>query len=404
MPIQSPFHERTAALCTSHRWKDWAGYLAVCSYGHCHEKEYFAFRESAGLIDVTPLYKYEVIGPDAARLLSRMMVKDISKLKLRMVTYCCWCDDAGKMIDDGTVTRMDEDHYRLTSADPSYHWLQKLSRGLNVAIEDSSRRLAAVALQGPNAREILRQCCDVDVDGLKFFRMTTAKFDGFDSWITRTGYTGDLGYEIWVESVHAIDLWDRLMAAGHPYGILPAGLDALDMTRIEAGFVMMGVDYLPAPTVTLDHLKSSPYEAGLGWCVNLEREDGRPFIGQAALRKERSEGSVWQLMGLEIDRVSIERLYERHNLPAALPAEACRQPLPLYRGHRQVGQVTSSTWSPLLKKFIALATVETEFSTLGCDLEVEHTVEYERCRVKAQVQPTMFFNPERKRSTPGEGH
>ena len=399
MPIPSPFHERTAPLCTSFRWKDWAGYIAVCSYDHCHEQEYFAFREAAGLIDVTPLYKYEVYGPDAARLLARMMVKDISKLKLGMVTYCGWCDDAGKMIDDGTVTCLDEDYYRVTAADPTYHWLEMLSRGLDVTIEDSSERLAALALQGPNARKILCGCTDANVDELKFFRVTTAKFDGFDGWITRTGYTGDLGYEIWVENEHALALWDQLMAAGRDYGILPAGLDALDMTRIEAGFIMLGVDYFSSPTVILESLKSTPYEAGLGWCVNLDREDGRPFIGQQALRAEKANGSVWQLMGLEIDRVSVEQLYQRHGLPPVLSAEACRDLLPIYRGGDQVGQVTSNTWSPILKQYIALATLQTRFAAPGTVLQVEHTIEYERCRVKATVRPMPFFNPERKRST-----
>ena len=402
MPIPSPFHERTAPLCTSFRWKDWAGYIAVCSYDPCHEKEYFAFREAAGLIDVTPLFKYEVCGRDAARLLSRMMVKDISTVKVGVVTYCGWCDDAGKLIDDGTVARLDEDRYRVTAADPSYHWLMKLARGLDVTIEDSSEQLAALALQGPNAREVLRQCTDAEVDELGFFRVTNARFDGpsgsIEGWITRTGYTGDLGYELWVDREHALALWDQVMAAGRPYGLLPCGLDALDMTRIEAGFIMMGVDYFSAPTVMRGNLKSTPYEAGLGWCVNLDRKDERPFIGQRALRAEKAAGSVWQFVGLEIDRVSVEELYARHGLPPVLPAAACRSALPVYCGTRQVGQVTSSTWSPILKQYIALATIETEYTRMGTALSVEHTVEYERCRVAATVRPSMFYNPSRKRS------
>ncbi len=394
MPIPSPFHARTAPLCNSFRWKDWAGYIAVCSYDHCHEKEYFAFREAAGLIDVTPLFKYEVHGKDAERLLCRMTVKDISKLKVGMVTYCCWCDDAGKMIDDGTVTRLDEDYYRVTAADPTFHWLRQLSRGMEVTIEDSTARLAAVALQGPNARDILKTCTDAKLDELKFFRVTKARMDRLDIWITRTGYTGDLGYEIWVENDAALKLWDIIMDAGRAFGIEPAGLDALDMTRIEAGFIMLGVDYFSAPMVIIDSLKSSPYEAGLGWCVNLDRE---AFVGQRALREEKQNGSAWQLMGLEIDREFLEKLYEKHGLPPVLPAEACRDALPVYNGNKQVGQVTSNTGSPILKKYIALATLRRPFAEPGTELQVEHTVEYERCKVKATVVKTPFFNPERKR-------
>lgn len=403
MPIPSPFHDRTSALCRSNQWKDWSGYHAVRYFDVCHEPEYFAFREAAGMIDVTPLFKYEVRGPDAARLLSRMMVKDIGKLKVGMVTYCCWTDDRGKLIDDGTVTRLTEDHYRVTAADPSYHWLMRLARRMDVSIEDVSESLAAVAVQGPNARELLKACTrdyggDCDLDALKFFRVTTCSFDGvpkpIDAWITRTGYTGDLGYEVWCAAEHAHAMWDRIMEAGQPYGLLPCGLDALDMTRIEAGFVMAGVDYFNCQHVTVDALTSTPYEAGLGWCVNLERD---PFVGQAALAREAAEGSVWQFRGLELDRPELERLYEARGLPPHLPAEACREARPVYSGSRQVGQITSSSWSPILKRYLALATLETDYAVEGAELEVEHTIEYERLRVPATVHAPMFFNPSRKR-------
>ncbi|MFQ5351029.1 MAG: aminomethyltransferase family protein, partial [Thermoanaerobaculia bacterium] len=375
--------------------KDWAGYYAVCSYDTTHEREYFAFREAAGLIDVTPLYKYEVYGPDAAALLSRMMVRNVRKLKVGRVGYTCWCDDAGKVVDDGTVSRLEKEYFRVTAADPTYHWLQSLARGYDVTIEDSTRRLAAVALQGPTSRDILNSCCEASLDKLRFFRVKRTRLDGLDVWITRTGYTGDLGYEVWVESGRAVELWDTLIASGRPYGIEPAGLDALDMTRIEAGFVMLHVDYFSSTKVTLESRKSTPYEIGLGWAVKLERE---PFLGQAALRAEREKGSVWQLAGLEMDWPELEALYERFDLPPALPAGACREPLPVYDNGRQVGQVTSHTWSPILKRMIALASVRTPWAAEGRRLQVEHTVEYERHTVSARVTPTPFFDPPRKRS------
>ncbi len=394
MPIPSPFHTRTSALCESYRWKDWAGYYAVCSYDHGHEREYFAFRESAGLIDVTPLYKYEVSGPEAAALLSRMMVRDISKLKLGRVTYCCWCDDRGKVVDDGTVTRLDESHYRVTAADPSYHWIERVGRSFDARIEDVSASLGALALQGPTSRDILRSSTDVDVDSLRYFGAASGHMAGRRIWITRTGYTGDLGYEVWCRSHDALAIWDTLIDAGRAWGIRPAGLDALDLARIEAGFVMLGVDYFSAPKVVLESRKSTPYELGLGWTVNLERE---PFLGQAALRREKAAGSKWAFVGLELSWEELESLYESYGIPPSLPAAASREPLPVYLGDRQVGQATSHAWSPILKSGLALASVLSEHGEPGTRLSIEHTVEYERRRVTATVRSLPFFDPKRKR-------
>ena len=398
MPIPSPFHERTSKLCTSYRWKDWSGYAAVCSYDSTHEREYFAFRESAGLLDVSPLWKYDVQGPDATALLSRMMVRDVGKLKVGRVAYSCWCDDYGKVIDDGTVTRLAEDYYRVTAADPTLHWLLELGRGLRVSVEDSSARLAALALQGPRSRDILRAASDADMDALKFFCATRARLDGLDVWITRTGYTGDLGYEVWCDRDDAVRLWDALIDAGGPHGIEPAGLDALDVSRIEAGFILLGVDYFSAPTVVLEARKSTPFEIGLGWCVDLDRTQQPPFIGGEALAAERRRGSTWALAGLEVAWEELEALYESYSLPPSLPATARRDGLPVYDDEgRQVGQVTSHTWSPILKKYIALASVLAPHAQPGTVLQMEHTVEYQRRKVPAKVVKTPFFNPERKR-------
>jgi aminomethyltransferase len=398
MPIPSPFHERTSKLCTSYRWKDWSGYAAVCSYDTTHDHEYFAFRESAGLLDVSPLFKYEVHGPDAGALLSRMMVRDVSKLKVGRVGYSCWCDDHGKVIDDGTVTRLAEDYYRVTAADPTYHWLQAVGRGLRVTIEDSTARLAVAALQGPRSRDVLRAASDADMDGLKFFGATRARLDGLDVWITRTGYTGDLGYEVWTERGGALRLWDALIDAGRPHGIQPAGLDALDVARIEAGFILLGVDYFSAPKTILEARKSTPYELGLGWIVDFDRPTFPEFIGREALAAEKRRGSAWALVGLEVAWAALEALYESYSLPPSLPATARRDGLPVYdEDGRQVGKVTSHTWSPILKKYIALASVEARHAATGTVLQMEHTVEFERRRVPAQVLPTPFFDPPRKR-------
>jgi aminomethyltransferase len=395
MPIPSPFHERTSHLCTSYRWKDWAGYCAVSSYDTSHEREYFAFREAAGLLDVTPLYKYEVTGKDAAALLGRMMVRDVTKLKVGRVAYTCWCDDGGKVVDDGTVARLAEDHFRVTAADPTLHWLHALSRGFDVAIEDSSARLAALALQGPTSRDILKSVTDADLDKLKFFGVTEAKIGSIPGWISRTGYTGDLGYEIWVESDQAIATWDALIEAGHAYGIEPAGLDALDVSRVEAGYVLLGNDYFSAKKVVLESRKSTPHELGFGWMVDLKRGS---FIGRDAIEAELKRGSIWQLVGLEISWEELEALYASFNLPPSLPVTARRDALPVYaEDGRQIGQATSHTWSPILKKYLAIASVRRGFETLGDKLLIEHTVEYERRQVTATVAKLPFYDPERKR-------
>ena len=396
MPVPTPFHSRTSALCTSYRWKDWAGFYAVCSYDTNHDREYFAFRHAAGLLDVSPLFKYRVVGSEAAEFLAFVMARDIRRVKPFQVSYCCFCDGKGKVIDDGTVARLGETDYRVTSASPSLRWLQEHARGFGVQIRDESESVAALALQGPTSREILKQVSqDADLDHLRFFRIAQARIDGIPVEISRTGYTGDLGYEIWLRAQDASPVWDRLMTAGSSYGAVPAGLDALDVTRVEAGFILQGVDYHSATRCPTESRKSSPFEIGLEWTVDLERE---PFVGQEALRLEKREGSRWSLVGLEISWEELERLYETHGLPPHLPAAAWRTAVPLYDGQRQIGRATSGSWSPLLKKNLALASVETRYAEPGTRFQIEHTAEYERRTLTATVVPRPFFNPERKRA------
>jgi aminomethyltransferase len=394
MPVPSPFHARTAALCTSYAWKHWAGYYAVCHFGETHIPEYWAFREACGLTDVTPLFKYQVEGRDAARLLSRMAVRGFEKARIGRVSYTCWCDAQGKVIDDGTVTRLAEERFFVTAAEPSLAWMTRLGRGLDARIDDVSERIAALSLQGPSSRAVLAACCDADVEALRFFGSADASLDGVPARISRTGYTGDLGYEIWCDAADALRVWDALMSAGRAHGIQPAGLDALDMARIEAGFVMLGVDYHSAPRVTIDARRSTPYEIGLDWCVDLERG---AFVGQEALRAEAARGADWKLVGVEADALEIERLYESYDLPPRLAAAASRETLPLYAEGRFAGQVTSSVWSPLLKRHLGLASVQAQHAAAGTRLQLEHTVLYERRTIPVQVVEKPFFDPERKR-------
>ncbi|MCP3915138.1 MAG: aminomethyl transferase family protein [bacterium] len=397
MPIPTPFHPRTAPLCTSLYWKEWAGYHAVRSFDTTFEREYFAFRHAAGLIDVTPLYKYAIRGKDAGRFLSYVLVKDVTRLGVGRVTYLCWCDARGHVLDDGTVTRWDDAHYRLTSADPSYHWLLRHARGFDVEIEDESSEICALALQGPRARAILSAAAGSDVEGLRFFGAMRAKIGKAPVEITRTGYTGDLGYEVWTANQHALELWDALVEAGAPHGLLPAALDAMDVTRIEAGFILNGVDYTSARRAVIPRQRSSPYEIGLGWSVQLDRD---PFIGQAALQKEKREGSRWAIVGLECDWDELEALYGSFDLPPGIPTHAWRESIPIYSGAVQAGYATSGAFSPTLKRQLVIATMEAAYAKTGTELRMEWTVEHQRHAVRAIVTDRPFFDPERKRSTP----
>lgn len=396
MPIGTPFHPRTSELCTSLFFKDWAGYHTVCSYDTCHEREYYALRNAAGLIDVSPLYKYEVYGKDAAAFLSRVMVRNVRNLDLGRCTYLCWCDDHGKVLDDGTVSRLDDTYFRVTAAEPTLSWLLRLSRRFDVTIEDSTDKIGTLSLQGPNSRDILKNVCDADMDGLRYFDLTKAKLDDVDVVISRTGYTGDLGYEVWIEREQALAVYDAIMAAGRDYRIQPVGLDAMDVTRIEAGYIMNGVDYFSANTCSIESRKSTPYEIGLGWTVDLDRD---PFIGQDALKAEKANGSKWATVGLVYDWPAFERLFAEFGLPPQLPGGAWRTPVPVYdKKGLQVGQGTSGAWSAILKDNLALATVKSACAKPGTILQIEVTVEFERRRIPAVVTKTPFYDPPRKKA------
>lgn len=395
MPCPTPFHPRTSELCTSYRWKEWAGYYAVCSYDVHHEPEYFAFRHAAGLIDVSPLFKYRVTGRDSAAYLSWVMVRDIGRLRRGRMTYTCLCDTQGKIIDDGTVARLADNEYRVTTGSPSLRWLQRMATGFEVEIVEESQQIAALALQGPTSRQILAQVTDVDLDKLRFFGIREGKLADHSVQVSRTGYTGDLGYEVWMDRDDALGVWEALIDAGSSYGLLPVGLDALDMTRVEAGFVLQDIDYYSALRTRVESRKSSPYELGLGWTIDLNRD---PFVGRDALAREKEQGSRWAFVGLDIDWEELESLYEAEGLPPALCASAWRGGIPVFEGVRQVGQATSGVWSPILKKNLALASVEARHARVGTRLKIEQTVEYRRHLVTATVVETPFFDPERKKA------
>jgi aminomethyltransferase len=392
---RTSFHERTSKLCLPQNWRRWAGYLVAGSYELTLDREYWAIRNAAALIDVSPLMKYIIKGKDASRLLNRVVTRDIDKLKVGQVYYTGWCDEEGKMIDDGTISRLEEATYRLTSADPNLRWLSMNAVGLEVEIAEVTDDVAALSFQGPNSRVILNRVADHPVDELKYFRLMDNKVDGIPVTISRTGYTGDLGYEIWIEAKHALTIWDSLMEAGRDYGITPVGILAMDMARVEAGLFMIEVDYTSTSHAWIEAQKSSPFELGLDWTVALDKQGY--FVGRRALEREKREGSLWKLMGLEVEWEGMEGLFKDLGLPPQIPGMAIRASLPVLAGNVQVGYASTATWSPLLKKYIALAHLQKPYYEIGTNVRMEVTVEHHRRHAPARVVKLPFYEPEWKK-------
>jgi aminomethyltransferase len=397
VPVGTAFHERTMALCESLNYREWSGYYTVGVYEMHHEHEYNAIRNSAALIDISPLFKYRVTGRDATKFVNRVISRDITKVSVDQVIYCCWCDPDGKVIDDGTITRLGENEYRWTAADPSLRWFQQNALGWNVKIEDISEQTAALALQGPTSGKLLKAVADANIANLKYFRVTHGKIAGVPVDISRTGYTGDLGFEIWMPWKDAVRVWDKLVNEGEIFDVHPAGMIALDIARIEAGLILIEVDYTSSKKALIEAQRYSPAEIGLGKLVDLKKET---FVGREALAAEAKKVAARTLVGLEINWNEVEALYDKMGMAPQVPSMASRVAVPVYRAGKHVGKATSTTWSPTLKKMIALACVDRDSSAMGSTLKMEMTVEAVRHTVSAKIVPLPFFNPARKTATP----
>ena len=393
----SPFFDRTSQLNESQEWRRWSGYLSATNYELTHDNEYFAIRTKAALLDITPLYKYIIQGPDSQRFLDRLVTRNINICKVGQVMYTPWCDEDGKVIDDGTVQRLSEGKFRITSAEPNLEWLEYNAAGMDLTISDDSVNTAALAIQGPNSRDILNVVSSDSLNNLKFFWMMNTNFGDIPVSISRTGYTGDLGYEIWMDPNDALFIWDLLLEKGKPYGITPTGLQALDIARIEAGLILLDVDYISSRHAIIESRKSSPYELGLGWAVKMKK---KYFIGKQALERELTRGPEWEFVGIEIQWTELENHYRNVGLAPGLPSTAWRTSTPLYYNHEQVGYATSGAWSPILKRYFALAHVKSIYAIEGTELQFELKVEHFRKLTTAKVVKTPFFDPERKRSCP----
>jgi aminomethyltransferase len=398
VPVGTAFHEKTLALCESLNYREWSGYYTVSVYEMHHEHEYNAIRNSAALIDISPLFKYRITGRDATRFVNRVISRDINKVAIDQVIYCCWCDPEGKVIDDGTITRLSENEYRWTAADPSLRWFQQNALALNVQIEDISEQVAALALQGPTSGKLLHAVTDADVANLKYFRVTRGQIAGVPVDISRTGYTGDLGFEIWMPWKNAGKVWDELIKKGKAFDIHPAGMIALDIARIEAGLILIEVDYTSSKKALIESQKFSPAEIGLGKLVDLKKDN---FVGREALAREKKKGGAGRaLVGLEINWNEVEALYDKMGMAPQVQSVASRVAVPVYQGGKQIGKATSTTWSPTLKKMIALACINRDKSSFGATVNIEMTVEAVRHTVPAKVVALPFFNPARKTAVP----
>jgi aminomethyltransferase len=297
---------------------------------------------------------------------------------------------------EGTIFRHTETSFQICAAEPALGWLELNSRGFDVSITDRSDAIAALSLQGPNSRDILKMVSSVPIDDMKFFRFAHGQIGSVPVTISRTGYTGDLGYEIWIPAEHAVTVWDILIERGASYHITPCGLTAMDTSRVEAGFILINVDYVSSEVARLPSHRMSAYELNLGWAVKLNKEGH--FVGRKALEKEKLTGPKRKVVGIEIGWKPLEDVYGKANLMPDLPPTPCREPVPVYdRNGTNIGRVTTRVWSGLLKKYIGLATVDSAFAAPDTEVFMEVTIDFQRKKVPARVAKTPFYRPARMR-------
>ena len=397
MSVGTAFYPRQRELNRNEVWGEWAGYFAAQVYADFHDIEYSAIREAAAVIDTSPLYKFVVRGADAARLLDRVMTRDVAKLQLDQVYYTPWCDEAGKVLDDGTITRIADTEYRITAADPCYRWFLLNATGLDVDVQDVSESLAGLALQGKLSREVLEAATRQDWADVKYFRHRRTEIGGVDVSVTRTGYTGDRGYELWIPADGALEVWDAIFEAGAPFGIFPAGIRALDVCRVEAGLILIEAEYTSSRHAISDEQAYSPFEIGLGRLVDFGKTGD--FNGRAALLAEQQAGGpARRLVGLELDWAGVEGMFAKHGLAPMISPFVDRSPVPVYRDNAQIGRATSITWGTTIKKMVGFGSVDKAHEKVGTRVSVEYSVEGERGNVAATVVPLPFLDLPRKRT------
>ena len=396
MTLETPFHPRTAELNQARRWRKWSGFFIADSYFPAHDLEYHAIRFSAALFDVTPMCKYRITGPDAAKLVDRVITRRVDRIKPMRAIYTPWCDHDGRVLDDGTVALLADGSYFWTAAEPQHGWLEAASEGLNATIEDMTEKLCALSLQGPHARDVLSAAVGRDMSDLPFFGRADVTIGGTAVGISRTGYSGDLGFELWMPFDEALPVWDALIKSGEDYTLRVAGMEALDVARLEAGLIMAGVDYHSSRTARHPSLAISPYEIGMDRLVDLDKP---AFIGKRALMDEVAAGGpANRLVGLELDLNVFEDAYLDLGYPIEHPLRAWRHVTPLTRKGETIGRATSGTFSPLLKRSIALGFLPVKHAEVGSTVGIEWQIEETRQTIPATVVPLPFLDLPRKRS------
>jgi aminomethyltransferase len=396
MTLETPFHPRTAELNQARRWRKWSGFFIADSYFPAHDLEYHAIRFSAALFDITPMCKYRVAGPDAAKLVNRVITRRVDRIKPMRAIYTPWCDQDGRVLDDGTVALLADGSYFWTAAEPQHGWLEAAGEGLNVTIEDLTERICALSLQGPCSRDVLSSAVGRDMSDLPFFGRADVTIGGVAVGVSRTGYSGDLGFELFMPFESALPVWDALIKAGESYTLRVAGMEALDVARLEAGLIMAGVDYHSGRTARHPSLAISPYEIGMDRLVDLDKPS---FIGKRALMDEVAAGGpANRLVGLELDLNVFEDAYLDLGYPIEHPLRAWRKVIPLTRKGETIGRATSGTFSPLLKRSIALGFLPAKHAEVGSTVSIEWQIEETRQQIPATVVPLPFLDLPRKRS------
>jgi len=393
----SPFHERTSALNETGLWEHWSNHLAATRYQMSDKFEYFAIRNAAGLFDSSPLYKYRIQGPDAERFLAGVLVRDIRRCAPGHAQYTAWCDDRGFVVEDGVVLRLARDEFLLTAAEPNLAYFTGLAGRLDVGIEEVSEDWAVLAVQGPRSRDILAPLTPVVTD-LPYFGVAATKIANVPVHLSRTGYTGDLGFELWIPSTDGLTVWDAVWDASRGRGVIPFGMTALYMARIEAGLVLLDVDFHNSRFAWTDADRTTPIELGLGWMVRSIETDDREFIGRDAIRRELAgRTSRWKLSGLVLDWREYDRVYDEAGLIPPKDHTPIQDEYYVYDDElNQLGYATSQMYSPMLQRHIALARVPLDRSTPGSRVKLELAVNHRYVYVDAHVTRTPLFNPERR--------
>lgn len=394
---ETPFHPRTSAANQTGLWSHWAGYLASDRYQMSDKFEYLAIRNSAAVIDTSPLYKYLIYGPDAEKYLAGVLTRDIRRCRPGQAHYTVWSDDDGWVIEDGVILRHADDEFLLTAARPNLAYLQDLIGRMSVRIEDVSDDYGALALQGPYSRRILQQLAP-EVEDIGYFHLTPAKIGSAAVTISRTGYTGDLGYEIWVEADGALDVWDRLFEVATPYGVIPAGQTALLITRIEAGLILIDVDFHSARYAWSDDQRSTALELNMGWMLRDLEDDDRAFIGRKAIEREIAEkSSRWKTVGIVVDW---EHWAKTHNDRGLLTPKDHRPEhggMMLYDEKiERIGYTSSFVYSPVLQRHIGIARIRPEHAAVGSKVGLEVTIDHRYEMVDSHVTRLPFYDPPRK--------